>query len=101
MVKNLKWKVVLVVVVIGFALWMGYPPLDIRDNEGNVTEEGKVNLGLDLQGGMHLVLRVDTSQLTPKEAKDAPDRALEIIRNRIDEEAIINIYFQKPSFILN
>ncbi|MDD5005924.1 MAG: protein translocase subunit SecD [Candidatus Omnitrophica bacterium] len=45
----------------------------------------KINLGLDLQGGMHLVLQVDTSGL-PQEAKqDAPERVLEIIRNRIDE----------------
>ena len=48
----------------------------------------KINLGLDLQGGMYLLLRVDTSKLavqTEKAKSDAVDRALEIIRNRIDE----------------
>ncbi|MBI3616187.1 MAG: protein translocase subunit SecD [Candidatus Omnitrophica bacterium] len=45
----------------------------------------RIALGLDLQGGMHLVLKVDTNKL-PKEARaDAPERALEVIRNRIDQ----------------
>ncbi len=45
----------------------------------------RIALGLDLQGGMHLVLKVDTAKL-PKEAQaDAPERALEVIRNRIDQ----------------
>src|SRR5512135_3514746 len=45
----------------------------------------KINLGLDLQGGMYLLLRVDTSKLSEKAKADAVDRALEIVRNRIDE----------------
>lgn len=95
MVRNLKWKAALVALVVGLALWMAYPPLDIRDNEGNITQEGKVNLGLDLQGGMHLVLLVDTSELDPEEAKDAPDRALEIIRNRIDQFGVLEPSIQR------
>ena len=42
-------------------------------------------LGLDLQGGMHLILKVDTSKVPLEARKDAPERALEVIRNRIDE----------------
>jgi len=95
MTKNLKWKAVLVVLVVGYALWLGWPPLDIHDKEGKVVEKGKVNLGLDLQGGMHLILEVDTSKLTPEEAKDAPDRALEIIRNRIDQFGVLEPSIQK------
>ena len=93
--KNTKWKIVLVVLVVGFALWMGYPPLDVHNREGQVTQKGKVNLGLDLQGGMHLVLIVDTSKLTPEEAKDAPDRALEIIRNRVDQFGVLEPTIQR------
>jgi SecD/SecF fusion protein len=95
MVKNLRWKIILVVLVVGFALWMGYPPLDVTDKEGNVVRKGKVNLGLDLQGGMHLILKVDTSKLTTEEAKDAPDRALEIIRNRIDQFGVLEPSIQR------
>ena len=45
----------------------------------------RISLGLDLQGGMHLILKVDTSKLSKEARADAPERALEVIRNRIDE----------------
>jgi len=93
--RNLKWKAILVALAVGLALWMAYPPLDVRDTEGNLTQKGKINLGLDLQGGMHLVLLVDTSKLGPEEAKDAPDRALEIIRNRIDQFGVLEPSVQR------
>ena len=44
-----------------------------------------IHLGLDLQGGMQLLLEVDTQGLKPAEAKDAVERAREIINNRIDQ----------------
>ncbi len=45
-----------------------------------------IKLGLDLQGGMHLVLEVqDEGTMTPEAKKDATDRALKIIRTRVDE----------------
>jgi len=93
--KNLKWKTILIVLVVGLALWIAYPPLDVHDKEGNLLKKGKVNLGLDLQGGVHLVLLVDTSKLTPEEAKDAPDRALEIIRNRVDQFGVLEPSIQR------
>jgi len=45
----------------------------------------RISLGLDLQGGMYLILKVDTSKLSDKAKEDAVERALEIIRNRIDQ----------------
>lgn len=71
--KNLQWKVYLILGLIAISLWMILPLKE------------KINLGLDLQGGMHLVLRVDTSKLAPEAKLKAPERALEVIRNRIDE----------------
>jgi protein-export membrane protein SecD len=45
-----------------------------------------IKLGLDLKGGMHLVLEVDIYKLTKKtDPSDAVERALEIIRNRVDK----------------
>ena len=70
---RLKWKVLLIVAILIGSLWSIYPL-----NE-------KINLGLDLQGGIHLVLKVDAQGLSPKQAEDATERALEIIRNRIDQ----------------
>ena len=44
-----------------------------------------IKLGLDLRGGMRVVMEVDKSKLNPGEAEDAVDRAKEIIRNRVDQ----------------
>ena len=73
MYKNLQWKIYIILGLIAISLWMVFPLKE------------KINLGLDLQGGMHLVLRVDTSKLPPEARASAPERALEVIRNRVDE----------------
>ncbi|MFA5164650.1 MAG: protein translocase subunit SecD [Candidatus Omnitrophota bacterium] len=85
MKKGLIWKLALVLLLAGVSAWLINPVLDIKDKDGKVVREGKINLGLDLQGGMHLVLKVDTSKIPEEARKDAADRALEVIRNRIDE----------------
>lgn len=51
-------------------------------------ESQAIKLGLDLKGGMHVVLQVDQSKLNENERTDAADRALEIIRNRVDQFGI-------------
>ena len=83
MYKNLKLKAILIILLVAFALWKAYPPFDRFDAEGNLLQEGKLNLGLDLQGGMYLVLQVDTSELEEDAKKDARSRAMEILRNRL------------------
>ncbi len=95
MTKKMRWKLILVVAAIGLALWKVYPPLDIYNETGEIEREGKINLGLDLQGGMHLVLEVKIDKLPSEERKDATDRALEIIRNRIDQFGVLEPYIQK------
>jgi protein-export membrane protein SecD len=59
--------------------------------------ERAIQLGLDLQGGMHLVLELDESDrsFTGAEQSDAIDRALEIIRNRVDEFGVSEPLIQK------
>lgn len=48
--KELRWKIPLILfVIVGFS-WLAWPL------------EEKINLGLDLQGGMHLVLEVETEE---------------------------------------
>jgi len=69
-----KWIMLLIVGIIALAVWAILPPGE------------KINLGLDLRGGMHLVLEADESKLPPGEdLKDAMNTGLEIIRNRIDQ----------------
>jgi protein-export membrane protein SecD len=59
-----------------------------------ITERA-IKLGLDLQGGMYLVLEVDKSQLDPDAAEDAMDRVVEILRNRIDQFGVSEPVIQK------
>ncbi len=80
--KSLNWRLPLIAVVMAVALYYAVPPFD---PDGAGPRQGKIKLGLDLQGGMHLVLRVDTSKLSEKAKEDATVRAVEIIRNRIDQ----------------
>jgi SecD/SecF fusion protein len=55
----------------------------------------KVNLGLDLRGGMYVLLRADTSGVPASKLSDAMSGAIEKIRNRIDsfgvKETSINV----------
>jgi len=73
MQKNLLGRFLIIGAVLLAAVFLAFP-LDKR-----------INLGLDLQGGMYLILRVDTSQLEEDARHDAVERAQEILRNRIDE----------------
>lgn len=71
MQKKVVWKIILILLVFGGAITYLYLK--------------KLKLGLDLIGGMYLVLVPDTSGIPPDKAKDAPERTLEVIRNRVDE----------------
>lgn len=71
--RNLRGKLLVIFGVILAALYFTFP---VRKH---------INLGLDLKGGMHLILRVDTEKLKQDEKKDAVARAIEILRNRIDK----------------
>src|SRR5512135_3010979 len=80
---KLKFKIVLILAVIGLCAYFAFP-LDKR-----------INLGLDLKGGMHLLLKIDTSHLSEKAKEDAADRAVEVIRNRIDAFGVREPSIQK------
>jgi len=90
MIKSLHWRIAIALFVLGFSLWGMFPLKE------------KINLGLDLQGGMHLVLKVDTSKVPEDAREDAPNRALEIIRNRIDQFGVRepSIFRQGPDNIV-
>ena len=55
MKKNLRWKVILVLGVIALTLYLSFPPGE------------KIQLGLDLSGGVHLVLQVMTDDAISQE----------------------------------
>ncbi len=94
-----KLKLALVGVLILIALWYLYPTfnfytmpadtlteMEIQDPDEFEDLKGRaMKLGLDLQGGIHLVMEVDFTGLSDDEKRDAVDRAIEVIRNRIDQ----------------
>ncbi len=74
MPSSFRWRVPLALCILGLSAWYAFPL------------SKRINLGLDLQGGMHLVLKVDTSTLPPAARdKDVTGTAVEIIRNRVDQ----------------
>ncbi len=100
MSKSLRYKVIIVVVVLLGSLWFLYPTfrLAMMEPECRVQamaveypedydklEKKAIKKGLDLSGGMHIVLEVDDSKLSDEEKVDVVDRALQVIRNRVDQ----------------
>jgi len=55
----------------------------------------KIKLGLDLRGGMQILLDVDTSKLPADQVKDAVDNAIQVIRNRVDQFGVAEPTIQK------
>ncbi len=81
--KYYKRKVLLIIAVVGFSIWRAYPPQE------------KVQLGLDLQGGMQLLLQVDMEKVPQEAREDVTDRVVEIVRNRIDEFGVLEPVISK------
>ncbi len=83
MTKNLQVRFLVILGVILASLFFSYPL------------EERINLGLDLKGGMRLVLRVETEKLDENAKSDAVERALEILRNRIDSLGVAEPEIQR------
>jgi len=70
MSKNLRWKSITIVAVLALAAWAFTPPQE------------KVRLGLDLKGGVHLVLRVQTDDALRVETESTADRLREALKTQ-------------------
>src|SRR3990170_6071134 len=109
MKRSQLWLTLITVFLIIASVWYLYPSLSLwglSDTEKAIIKEKDpqkllsleqkgIKLGLDLKGGMHVVLQVDKTKLKPEESKDAVERALEIIRNRIDQFGVAEPLIQK------
>ncbi|MFH1282083.1 MAG: protein translocase subunit SecD [bacterium] len=91
-----QWKLVVILIVLAGIFYLIYPTYQwyrMSPNERVKLEKVKdpilkkiLNLGLDLKGGMHLILEVDIEKLDDESTvADAVGRAIEVIRNRIDQ----------------
>ena len=109
MTRPVRIRGITAIIAIGLSLWFLWPTyrlarmkpeqiqrLEVENPEKlDALHKKALKLGLDLRGGMHLVLEVDDSQLTAEEKKDVLDRALEIIRNRVDQFGVSEPVIQK------
>ena len=102
-------KLVLIVALIAAAAYYLLPSVDfysMTDDEREAMElkspqqladlkKRSLNLGLDLQGGIHLVLEVKIEGMEEQEAQDAVAQAQEVIRNRIDQFGVAEPTIQR------
>jgi protein-export membrane protein SecD len=71
--KNHYIRLFIIAAIIGLCIWAIYPV------------QQKIKEGLDLKGGVHIVLQVEKPLNIPHpNMSDVTNRALEIIRNRVD-----------------
>ncbi|MBT3921371.1 MAG: protein translocase subunit SecD [Nitrospina sp.] len=72
MYRDLKWKIPLILAVVFGAVWLAYPLKE------------KISLGLDLQGGMHLLLEVKVE----KAVEASLERLADDIKRGITDEDV-------------
>ncbi len=85
--KTLSWRPVVVIVVLLAALVYILPTLQMisdKKDQPTLWPYKKVNLGLDLQGGMHLVLQVDLA----KAVESTVDRSFDDLRSFLRQNHI-------------
>jgi preprotein translocase subunit SecD len=70
--RSLLWRGILILIVVGILAWSAYP-LD-----------EKLKLGLDLRGGMHLVLHVLADDALRAETETDMDRTLRLLRDEAE-----------------
>ncbi len=100
-----RWKILVLFGIIALAGWALLPSIRLysmpaeerygSDPEVAELRDQSLKLGLDLLGGMHLVLALDRSELTDEQVPDAMDRAMEVLRNRIDQFGVAEPSIQR------
>ena len=85
--KEFYWKIVLILVVVVVSVWFAHP---IKE---------KINLGLDLQGGMHLVLDVEAE----KAVESTLDRYVMNLRDAFKKDKIesASVERDKDNILIN
>jgi len=68
--KKILWRIVLIIAVVALSLWSLYPPGE------------KIHYGLDLSGGIHLVLQVQTDDAIKAELDDDARRLVSRARDK-------------------
>ena len=102
MFDSLKARFVIIAILVLGSVWSLWPrqiTIRVRGADGRMTDTTvdrvPIKLGLDLRGGMHLGLEIDQARVTSGTPADALDRALRVIRTRIDEFGVAEPLVQK------
>ncbi len=99
--SNLKSRLLLIAVMVVASVWALFPRTVVervkRDGVfvSDTVRRVPLKRGLDLQGGMQLTLEVDHSKQAVANVSDALDRALTVVRSRIDEFGVAEPIVQK------
>ena len=85
-VRRKIWlKFSLVVILFLITALVAYPkPIQKPAWLGNTLAKLKINLGLDLQGGIHLIYKVDTSGVDPAKVSDGLNGLQDVIERRVN-----------------
>src|SRR6266478_4085973 len=81
---NLKWKALFIFAVIQLCIYflIGYPvfPTSVAQVKDNFSKQ--IKLGLDLQGGTHLILQVQVQEAIAQETDTTVDRLTTLLRSK-------------------
>ncbi len=91
------FKLLLLGIVAFFIIWIDLPEnihlgrytinplsIDLRALGVNYRKDFRTHLGLDLQGGSHLVFETDISKIKPQDVEDAINSAKDVIEKRVN-----------------
>ena len=100
--SNLKWRLVTIGVLVLLSIYALFPR-DVKTRQrradgtfyDTLTRRVPLRKGLDLQGGMHLALDVDESKGAVANKSEAIDRALKVVRTRIEGMGVSETVIQK------
>jgi len=87
MIRNLSNRIIAIVFVLAFALWIDLSPqievLNPLDGNALFIRDVSPRLGLDLQGGLQVLLEADLPEDSPVDA-NAMETARQIVQQRTD-----------------
>lgn len=103
MKRSLWIKLILFVAFLVVGIVLLYPTIqlwttpDLSEEERIQLEKRSLHLGLDIVGGMHLVLEADTAGrgFSAQDVASATDNAVRIIRKRVDDLGVSEPNIQK------
>src|SRR5688500_12081226 len=98
---SLKYRLLIILALVAGSVWALFPRTVVERVKRNgefvydTVKRVPLKKGLDLQGGMHLSLEIDESKGAVPDKSEAIDRALKVVRTRIDEFGVAEPVVQK------